>query len=558
MKLIVETRIPRLIYCIKDIEQGLLQIPPFQRDKVWDNNKRKDLFDSLKNGYPIGAILLWKPDKNVVFEESLNKVGPYTVNIENIENFFYILDGFQRLSTIFGCLIDPNKSVLPRNQDEWKKEFYLCYDLKEEEFFIPRATSKLEIHQIPVYELIDTKASYKRERDFFKHEYPEEDIEIYMERYRALGSTLIDYTLPCTEIKGGEIEDAVDIFSRINSKGSIISQDWMVSALSYNKDKQSFKLSSLIDELVNELKTYNFDTLKRDIFLQCIAHSFGKAHFDQLVKRDTSKIEKLVKRNDFVEITIKVIESIKKAIRFLFEELLVVDGKLLPTNNHLIFVTDFFNQIENPSEVQLEKLKQWFWITTYSNYFTMYSLSKQREAYNQFQKFIKDVNENPVYNDNPNLAFSAPEFPHKITLKSVRAKALLLFMLNYTNKFEKINQADINGFKLNYLFYDAKDDNNNFYPEGAVAILDEMQNKFPKSKDMSFMLDNLDENYENYFITSNMKDTFRSKSANYQNEILKKRKDLIIDAEKIFVEKLGIKYDIQDYVFLVEVNNSIF
>ena len=125
-KLKIETKVRRLIFYIEDIEKGLLQIPPFQRDKQWDNNTRKDLFDSLKNGYPIGSILLWKP-KDSIFEKSLDKIGPYTVNIEGVSSFFYILDGFQRLSTLFGCMTDPNKTKLPIDKEEWRKEFFICY-----------------------------------------------------------------------------------------------------------------------------------------------------------------------------------------------------------------------------------------------------------------------------------------------------------------------------------------------------------------------------------------------------------------------------------------------
>jgi hypothetical protein len=539
----IEPRFRRLNGYIQDIEKGLLQIPPFQRDKVWDNTKRKDLFDSLKNGYPIGSLLLWKPEDNIPFEKSLNKVGPYTIDIENTKDFFYILDGFQRLSTIFGCLIDPDKNQIQVDKEEWRKEFNICYDLEKEEFFIPRSISQLEVYQIPVYKLINTRASYLREREFFNLGYSEQDIEIYMDRYRTLGTTLQDYVLPSTEIKGGEIEDAVEIFTRVNSKGSIISPDWMVSALSYNKDKEGFRFGSLIDSLIEDLKIYNFDEVNRQIILQCIVNSFGKVHFDQMTKRDTSKLNKLVKRDDFIETTKKTIESIKKSIKFLFEELLVVDNKLLPYTNQLIFFTDFFNQIENPNEIQLSKLKKWFWITTYSGYFTMYSLSKQREAYNQFQKFLKNEDEYAVYNDKPDSPFEVTEFPNKLYFGSVRAKALILFMLNYNNNFKKIDSQEIEGLKLNYLFYDVKDDKGNFYPESAVTVLGTLQSIFPKSKDMSFMLEKED-NYNNYFITEEMKAIFLKKDNDYQRKILDKRKELIIDIEAEFVKKLGIDYKV--------------
>ena len=94
---------------------------------------------------------------------------------------------------------------------------------------------------------------------------------------------------------------------------------------------------------------------------------------------------------------------------------------------------------------------------------------------------------------------------------------------------------------MNYLFYDIRDEKGNFYPESAVIILDALQPIFPKSKDMSFILENL-EDYQNYFITEEMKEIFIEKGENYQQEILEKRKDLIINTEKEFVKKLNITY----------------
>ena len=219
----------------------------------------------------------------------------------------------------------------------------------------------------------------------------------------------------------------------------------------------------------------------------------------------------------------------------------------------MIFITDFFNQVANPTKKQLEKLKEWFWITTYSGYFTMYSLSKQREAYNKFQFFLKDENKNPVYNDREDQPFEVNEFPNKIYFGSVRAKSLLLFMLNYTNDFKKVDVKDIEGLNLNYLFYDVRDDKGNFPPESAVAILDTLQAKFPKSRDMSFMLENYKEEYDHdYFLTNEMSQIFQKKEVNYKLTILEKRKELIIDSERKFVESLDMRYNIwtQSSMFL--------
>lgn len=531
-KLRIHTRVRRLIHYIEDIENGTLQIPVFQRDFIWTNKNKLDLLDSLKKGYPIGSILFWQPiNKNHAKAE---KIGPFTVPAKT-DNFFYILDGFQRLSTILGCLINPEKSSLKCDANIWKKNFLIYYDLEEQEFILPR-TLNVESHKIPVYKLLDTRAAFLFERELRNKNYKERDIEKYIDRYTELGTTLIDYSLPSIDLIGGEIEEVVDVFSRVNSAGSKISPDWIASALTYDGGKD-FRLGTEIDNLLEDLKFYNFNKIKRELILQCITNSFGKVYFDQ------SKIELLItqQKDNFITVARKSIESIKKAVQFLFEELLVIDGILLPYGIQLIFISDFFNQIVNPTENQLKKLKEWFWITTYAGYFTMYSLSKQREAYYQFQEFLEDETVNPVYNDKPDLPFEVTDFPNKIHFGSVRAKALVLFMLNYSNDFKKVNANDIEGLKLNYLFYDVRDDKGNFYPESAVAILDKLQPVFPKSKDMSFILVARDD-YSNYFITDGIKNTFINKSNDYKRKILDKRKGLIMDAEKSFVNRLGINY----------------
>jgi len=46
-------------------------------------------------------------------------------------------------------------------------------------------------------------------------------------------------------------------------------------------------------------------------------------------------------------------------------------------------------RIEKPSSKQVEALKEWFWTTTYANYFTIYTISKTRKAFEQFLKFTE-------------------------------------------------------------------------------------------------------------------------------------------------------------------------
>ncbi len=520
----IEANVRRLIHYIHDMERGLVQIPAFQRDFVWTKKQKLDLFDSLKKGYPIGSILFWKPEKS--YGES-SKIGPYYISSNGNDSKTYILDGFQRLSTIFGCLLNPDKTKLEIDKEDLKKNFSIYYDLEEEEFFIPR-TDKIKLHQVPLYLLIDT-FEFMTYIDKLKEHPNYKDL-----RYRAqrLGTTLIDFQLPSITINGGEIDEAVNVFSRVNGKGMPISPTWVLSALSYDEN-ENFRLGTFIDDLVNYLEIYNFEKITRKIIFNCIMSSFGKIYFDQ-----SRKVEDLAKRPDFISKIKNTLKSIKKAVQFLFEELLVLNYKLLPYGIQLVFIVDFFNKIENPTQTQLDKLKEWFWITTYSNYFTIYSLSKQRAAYNTFTKFIKGEEINPVYNAEPETPFSTLEFAEYANFRSVRSTATILFMLNYSNDFNgiKIEENEAIELKINYLFNGRKE------IEGVIPNWEELPKKriqnltAKRTKYYSHLITEYDEDYQKYFIAKEMS------LETEQTEILTKRKELIIAAEKEFVEKLGLIY----------------
>jgi hypothetical protein len=314
----------------------------------------------------------------------------------------------------------------------------------------------------------------------------------------------------------------------------------MLSALT-SSEEDNFNLGDLLGNLIADLTEYNFEGISRDVLVQCIANSFGKVYFDQ-------KIEELAKRNDFKEITRKTIEGIKRAVRFLFEELLVIDKRLLPYNNQLIFLTHFFNEIKSPSAKQLQRLKEWFWTTSYSNYFTIYSLSKIRLAYEQFKRFTENENENAIYYDKPNQKFSIADLPNSVSVKSVRSTTFILFLLNYSNSFSSVTSSEIDSLKVSYLF-NGNNSHANSFPliQHINKSDDKLSIGLKKRNDMSFVF--TDGNFDSYsnlfFLTREMSEIFNSSSERKEKEdkILEMRLNLIKGYERKFVEKLSIKYD---------------
>ena len=41
--------------------EGDIAIPEIQREFVWDDDQVKELIDSIDEGFPCGAIILWEP-----------------------------------------------------------------------------------------------------------------------------------------------------------------------------------------------------------------------------------------------------------------------------------------------------------------------------------------------------------------------------------------------------------------------------------------------------------------------------------------------------------------
>lgn len=533
-KLSIETKVRRLVNWMDSIRTGNVQVPKFQRDFVWDANAIKDLFDSIKNGYPIGSILMWKPESES-FERSV-EMGGFELPAPDSADYWFILDGFQRLSALFGCLNNPNSKIGMVNRDLWEKKFNVYYDLSTEEFLVPRSKNMIFPHQVPLYQIVDTKAAFSFQTRLLKANISEEKVELYMERYADLGASIIDYEIPSININGGSVDEAVEIFSRVNSKGTDISPDWMISALTYNRDRD-FRLGTLIDGLLIRLEQYNFQNVPnpRDLILKCITHSFGKAYFDQ-----SNNLAELAKRHDFIEVSKRAIESIEKAAKFLFEELLVLDGKQLPYIPQIIFISDFFNTINSPSSNQIDDLKKWFWITTYSNYFTIYTISKQREAYNQFRDYLQGYTNNIIYSDKPSVPFKVADFPKKINAGSVRSNALILFMLN-RQKHKLSDSKTLDGMYISYLFSDLKSEGNAFFPESVIPRLKLNGLKFSKYIDFDSLSD---DDLEDMFLTREMMFALSpNASDDMRRRILDVRKNLIITAERKFVESFGIEYD---------------
>ena len=369
---------------VTKIKNGTYAIPAFQREFVWKKEQVLDLFDSIKCGYPIGSILMWKPMQEPKLKsrdlltdalyDANDKLPSYAfVKKWQVSPDYFILDGRQRLSAFFGCVSDfENK----------RDEFCLCYDLQEEEFVYTSKNNKRKVNQliVPLNKLYDTFRLLEYLQEIMS-QYKDNiaEAKIYVERARSLNSRLQSAQIAETMIENCALSEAGKVFSRINSTGTDISDVAMLQAVLYNSEK-SILLGDRLEQIISTLGCYGFDSLKPDDILNCCYRYVGRKFFDSNIKN--------TKGLDFTSYLDQISTDVRRTVEFLYNRCHVCNASLLPYRRQFYLLAGFFKEHQQPEEWQLKELERWFYYTSIQRSFLNSSLSVVRVQYAEFEQFI--------------------------------------------------------------------------------------------------------------------------------------------------------------------------
>lgn len=203
---------------LEEIAQGTLRVPRFQRPFIWEPSDMLNLFDSIYRGYPIGSFVLWQATNR---EESLDKVGPIEIPRPDVTSLTYILDGHQRLATLFGVLRLPEDYPKGPAQESWR--WWIWFDLRERIFtHVPKGAPRPEL--IPLRAVLRT-VDFLNEARRIQQECSKEDATEFIMEAEQLALKIKIYKVANTRITGGKLEESVEIFSRLNTLGRSLSSD---------------------------------------------------------------------------------------------------------------------------------------------------------------------------------------------------------------------------------------------------------------------------------------------------------------------------------------------
>lgn len=483
---------------LEKVASGNYLVPKFQRDFVWTTKQIIDLFDSIIKGFPIGSVIMWKPESEEF--ATIDEVGGIKINPASTD-ISYILDGRQRITTMM--------TVLYKDGD-LSDRYYI--DLEEMSIVRP-FRGEVPPHYLKLSDAFDS---------WYIVEYIErikgvlepEIVRGYSEKAKKVNKNLLSYEVGYITVYGGKIDDAVEIFSRLNSKGIDISADYMIQALTYNY-QSGFLFSDNIKEIIESLTTYRFDSISRDTILKCIYNYTDKPFID-------CKTEDIIQMQDLPVIVESVKMDIISAVDFLNRHCGVKEIQLLPYIYQLVMLSMFFKENRKLTEKQVLDLKQWFFYTSYTSYFTNTSLANIRKDIELFRDYSKGLVATPMTYKMSHYILDG--FPDYLRLGAVRSCCLLL-----TTIIPRLTQKDHykkTGF---------------YIPQGlprerkvgnAICFINEKQKRELRNLFEKRVL--WDNSYEKFFLNIEcMRAYFNNDYKNFESI----RKTLINDAEKDIVAR---------------------
>jgi hypothetical protein len=418
----VKPEIVFIFELLNEVRAGKLRIPKFQRSYVWRRQQMTELLDSINLQYPIGSLLVWETEEQV---SSRNWIGPLTVPTVTSGLAAHVLDGQQRLSTLTGVLMASSDSGDDRNDDQDPGRWRIWFNIQDNNFEHPKSSdSKPEPWHFPMWKLLDTVSFLEESQRILQDNVA--DGAAYVKRVQDLLRRFQSYKVPVIRIKNTGLNQAVEIFARLNSKGQPMSADEMVSALSYREDQTSKPLSEHINDILEGLDGYGFGEIDRVIILRSLLAILKEDIYRTDWTRFTdSKRSEL--RDKLPAAVGQTQAALVRSAEFL-HSLGVYNHRLLPYAMQLVVLSVFFEACQEPTPEQRKFLERWFWVSSFTGWFASGNPSRWERLLKEFREHVAN-DPSPVLLENMRFDEPAQAFPKVFDMRSARARTLLLMVL---------------------------------------------------------------------------------------------------------------------------------
>ena len=348
---------------MSEFEQGYIRVPRFQRDFVWKRVDILKLLDSMYNEYPIGTIFLWDaPAEHNHLLRNIEELcqPPLSAN----QGYKFILDGQQRLTSLYAVI----KGLLIDDED-YKKIVVDLHDESRSTFVYKKPNNR---NLVSVSDLLayDTFAVY--------NDLPNDE---HKRRFTEIRSALNDYPFSVVAVSNMEINDAIDIFERINRQGRKLTRyDLIAASVSETFDLRERSENDIIDRLKAD-----FGEIEEISIPQALALN-KKGRTDHDTQLNLTAEEILSVWNDTVKCFRLAVDFVRKNLGVARKNFLPYDA-ILPLLDHYFFRTG--SRLIQVFEHR-KQLEYWFWQSAFSQRYTDKSQSRMNEDALWIKQLVND------------------------------------------------------------------------------------------------------------------------------------------------------------------------
>lgn len=393
---------------IKEIRNGEMKVPQFQRPFVWKDEQALDLLDSIASNYPIGSLLLWKTHSKMKTERN---IGDFQLpETDDVDPTHYVLDGQQRLTVIYSCLGAPEED----------KGFAAAYDLVNEKFvkLLPDESSTLVF---PLRRIFDTTKMLHFRMAILSHTQGSE----MMKRFDGIFEAITKYKVPVVTLKDLTVEEVCPIFERINSSGTKLSTYDLMVAATWSK---TFDLNVQSETIQGALEPKGFDDIDKGTILKCLAGIYFKGVKRQQIfdlrKLSQQEMENLVNQTKI---------ALLKSVDLLSTEFKVYSWDFLPYEALVIVLCYLYHRSPNLNPEQITRVRQWFWRSAMSERYRGASDSFVSIDLDDIYKFVVNASGKPTQFGHPPLVESWKTLAFRSNNSRSRAFVLALALFKPRN-----------------------------------------------------------------------------------------------------------------------------
>ncbi|MEL6407778.1 MAG: DUF262 domain-containing protein [Chloroflexota bacterium] len=340
---------------MSQIASGEIRVPRFQREFVWERKRIQTLLDSMVKEYPIGTIFLWEaPAEFNHLLRVLDELNQPKIDLS--KSYTFILDGQQRLTSLYAVV----KGLNIEDENYNKIVVDLAHSDPNKLPFQYRTANNTR--WVSIKDLLDAEIFT------IYNQLPSDEYKRNFETFRSL---LMNYPFSIVKVTGMDMENAIEIFERINRQGRRLSRYDLMTA---NVLTTNFDLREKTEEDVVEPLSKTFGAISEATIPQALALVIeGKTEY-------TTQMN--LKTEDVQENWEKTVQSFKNAVKFAQNTLGVRRIDFLPYDGILPVLAYYFAYANTDSVISSDhriKLEQWFWRTIFSERYSGASQTRMTE-----------------------------------------------------------------------------------------------------------------------------------------------------------------------------------